>query len=106
MGIDGIGKPAPPKIGGAEGGSSVGSRDTFQVDGPTEAAAPAGSEALGRLQKGEISVDEYLEGRIEDAVGHLTAQLSPQQLEFVKETLREQLSHDPVLTELVRRTTA
>lgn len=112
MSIDGIGKPgagAPGASGGIAGGldgaAAPKTGEPFHVDkaGPAEGAR--GSDALGRLQRGDIGVDEYLDARVEDAVGHLAGKLSNEQLDFVKETLREQLTTDPVLMELVRRTT-
>jgi hypothetical protein len=52
-----------------------------------------------------MSVDQYLDTRVEQAVDHLRDKLSAEQLEFVKSSLREQLAADPVLAELVRRAT-
>jgi hypothetical protein len=110
MGIDGIGKPgAGSPTGGIAGpGSSkpAGTGESFQVGGPTALASASGSDALGRLKSGELTADEYLEQRVGDAVSHLSQKLSAEQIEFVKDTLREQLKTDPVLVELVRRTTA
>lgn len=106
MGIDGIGKPPSPGPVDPGGATSAKTGATFDVTGGAASESASGSEALSRLRTGQISIDEYLEDRVEQAVGHLTAQLSPEQLQFVKDTLREQLSHDPVLVELVRRTTA
>lgn len=106
MGIDGIGKPPAPGPLDPAGPTSAKTGKTFEVAAAAPGESASGSEALSRLRSGQISIDEYLEDRVEHAVGHLTPQLSPEQLEFVKETLREQLSQDPVLVELVRRTTA
>jgi hypothetical protein len=68
-------------------------------------AGVAGSGALGQLQRGDITLDQYLDSRVADAVQHLQGKLPAEQLEFVKQSLRDQLSTDPVLTELVRRAT-
>jgi hypothetical protein len=108
MGIDGIGKPgAPPAgIGGPGANKPVETGDAFKVDRSAAPEAKAGTDALGRLKNGDLTLDEYLEQRVGDAVSHLTQKLSAPQLEFVKDTLREQLKSDPVLVELVRRTTA
>jgi hypothetical protein len=62
------------------------------------------SDALERVRSGELSLDQYLDGRVQEAVQHLVGKLSPEQLDFVRGTLREQLSSDPVLVELVQRT--
>jgi hypothetical protein len=110
MGIDGIGKP--PGVGAPPGASGVGradpaapARDAFKVEKAGAAEGVAGSDPLSRLQRGEIGVDEYLDQRAEVAVEHLRDKLSAEQLDFVRNSLREQLRTDPVLVELVRRTT-
>jgi hypothetical protein len=111
MGIDGIGKlpPGGAGIGGVDGVSGADAArpaEAFSLD-PSSAAAPSSrvSAALSSLQRGELTLDQYLDGRVTDATSHLTGKLSPDQLEFVKQSLREQISTDPVLVELVQRTT-
>ncbi len=107
MGIDGIGKPAgggtpPPVVTPAPT-----SGEKFSLDGPAVAApaAEAGaSEALQRLQRGELNLDDYLEQKVAEATAHLRS-LPGDQLEFVRETLRAELRSDPALVELVRRAT-
>jgi hypothetical protein len=42
---------------------------------------------------------------VADATAHLEGKLAAEQLEFVKRSLRQQLSTDPVLVELIRRAT-
>ena len=109
MSIDGIGKPPGAGIGGiggASGKDAVPAREPFKVD--TSAPAAVGgkvSAALSSLQRGELSLDQYLDGRVTDATSHLVGKLSPDQLEFVKQSLRDQIATDPVLVELVQRTT-
>lgn len=105
MSIDGVGKPpgGPPGIGGTSGIGKTG--EGFHVEGPKGPASTEGSDALGRLQRGEISVDEYLDARVQQATDHLKDKLSAEQLDFVRDSLREQLSVDPMLAELVRRAT-
>jgi hypothetical protein len=114
MGIDGIGKPPGVNIDGVSGASGAGPArpaESFSVEGSaSDSSAPAGggsrvSAALSSVQRGELSVDQYLDGRVTDATSHLVGKLSPDQLEFVKQSLREQLATDPVLVELVQRTT-
>lgn len=112
MGIDGIGKPPGASIGGVggvAGPEAPRTGESFSVErgGAASASAPADriSAALGGLQRGEISLDQYLDTRVTEATSHLTSRLSPEQLDFVKQSLREQLSSDPVLVELVQRTT-
>ncbi len=109
MGIDGIGKPPGASIGGAFGASGTEAprpAQAFSLD-PSAAAAPSSrvSAALSGLQRGELSLDQYLDTRVSEATTHLAGKLSPEQLEFVKQSLRDQLATDPVLVELVQRTT-
>ncbi len=111
MGIDGIGKPPGASIGaigGVQGGEVARPTEAFTLDSGVSSAAVAPSRisaALSSLQRGELSLDQYLDGRVSDATKHLAGNISPDQLEFVKQSLREQLATDPVLVELVQRTT-
>jgi hypothetical protein len=104
MGIDGIGKAPPiaPPGGSESTGGVSGSGGDFRVGEPT-AAAP--TSALARLERGEIRLEEYLDTRVAEATAHLNGRISAEQLEFVKQTLRVELSSDPVLVELLRRAT-
>jgi len=68
------------------------------------AARPVG-ESLQRVQRGEMSLDEYLDERAEKALDHVRGKVTPEILETVRSTIREQLRTDPVLVELVRRAT-
>jgi len=100
MGIDGIGKPPP--VGPAGGVSApTGSSADFRLPG-VEGAGP--SSELARLERGEIGLEAYLDARVAEATRHLSG-LGPQELELVRQTLRTELSGDPVLVELVRRAT-
>jgi hypothetical protein len=111
MSIDGIGKrggiPAGAPVPGATstpGEFKLGGAD--QTGAAEQAAAPgASSDALGALERGEISVDQYLDARVQSAVAPLEASLSPDQLQFVRTELRAALENDPVLVELVRKAT-
>ena len=110
MGIDGIGKPGPGGLpgslpGAASSGAVGGSGEEFKVVKSSTATGIEGSDALGRLQRGELALDDYLDARSAEAVRHLEGKLPAEQLEFVQQTLREQLASDPVLVELVRRAT-
>jgi hypothetical protein len=105
MSIDGIGKPGGVAPGAPAAGAALGS---FEVGAPAAASASsaaAGSDAFQALERGEISVDQYLDARVESAVAPLVSRLSPEQLEFVRGELRGALETDPVLVELVRKTT-
>jgi hypothetical protein len=63
------------------------------------------SDALRRLAGGEIGIEEYLDARADGAVEHLRKLLPDAKLKLVRETIREQLTTDPVVIELVRRAT-
>ena len=109
MSIDGIGKrggvtpgASVPGAGPAAGSFEVGAADAASAPD----AASGGSDAFLALERGEISVDQYLDARVESAVAPLLSRLSPEQLEFVRAELRSSLTTDPVLVELVRKTTS
>ena len=109
MSIDGIGKPSGVVPGASVPGASP-AQGAFQVGAPDAANAPAAasgaSDAFLALERGEINVDQYLNARVESAVAPLLSRLSPEQLEFVRAELRTALTTDPVLVELVRKTTS
>ena len=104
MAIDGIGPgSSAPKVGsGPVSVSGTGERFEVATEGVARSQGP---ELLEQVQRGEVGLDVYLDVRVNDAVGHLEGKLLPEQLDFVKEELREQLRSDPVLIELVRRAT-
>jgi hypothetical protein len=108
MSIDGIGKrggiaPGGPLPGAAPapGQFEVGARAAEAT-----ATAVTGSDAFQALERGEIDVEQYLDARVEGAVAPLLSKLSPDQLEFVRAELRAALETDPVLVDLVRKTTS
>src|SRR5688572_3334550 len=107
MSIDGIGRGSgiPPKLDPAVG--SVGSPATSEKFdlGVGNVERTQGPELVERVQRGEVGLDQYLQVRVDDAVRHLEPSLTAEQLGFVKQELLEQLRSDPVLIELVRRTT-
>src|SRR6185369_17592959 len=103
MSIDGIGKRGGVTPGASVPGSAP-AQGSFEV-GSAEAAEAArgtvGSDAFMALERGELSVEQYLDARVEGAVAPLVSKLSPEQLEFVRGELRGALETDPVLVELV-----
>jgi hypothetical protein len=107
MSIDGIGRPPrPPGVGASEGPEPAsGAEKTFQLERSAGATAVSPSGPLTRLEKGEISVDQYLDARVEEALAPLVERLAPGQLDFVRSSLRAELATDPVLVELVQRVT-
>lgn len=106
MGIDGIGKPpGAPSVEAPSGASKTSSTGaTFRV-GTVGAAESIQSGELAKLSRGEITLDAYLDARVNEAVLHLEGKLTNEQLAFVKQTLRDELATDPVLIELVRQAT-
>jgi hypothetical protein len=109
MGIDGIGKGgAPPPATGIDRSTStteVGSPSAeFKVGktASTEAAAPA---SLEQVRSGAISISQYLDLKVNEATSHLAGRLSDEQISFVRNSLREQLSSDPALVDLVKAAT-
>ena len=109
MSIDGIGKRGGVAPGGAVPGAAP-AQGSFELGAPDAASAPTAaggaSDAFAALERGEISVDQYLDARVESAVEPLLSRLSPEQLELVRSELRSALTTDPVLVELVRKTTS
>lgn len=109
MGVDGIGSGSgrPLPASGAVGSSSAGSAASVEdAARPGSSREVAGSQALERLQRGEIDVGAYLDSRVSAATEHLEGALAGPELEFIRDTLRAELASDPVLVELVRRTTS
>jgi hypothetical protein len=107
MGIDSIGKSGsglPPGTVGEVGSPSPAAKtEGFRAEESRPVEAAGGSEALEKLERGELSREEYLDVRVAEATAHLEGRLSAEQLDFVRESLRIQLGTDPVLVELVRR---
>jgi len=107
MSVDGIGRGGRNVGGVQNGGAPVaptaaeGSHDV----GRTEGARVSASSSLERLGRGEISLDQYLDARVGDAVRHLEGRMSGTQMDVVRTALRESFASDPVLMELVRRAT-
>jgi hypothetical protein len=107
MSIDGIGPKGPGGVGPLSGpGAPASSGEGFRVERGAGAEAAQGSELLSRLQSGEISVDQYLDARVDEAVQPLVSKLPSDAIEHIRSTLRAQLETDPVLVELVKRATS
>lgn len=64
-----------------------------------------GSEALARLQRGEMTLGEYLDFRADESVRGLRGRVSAERLALVRDEIREQLGEDPVLLEMVQKLT-
>ncbi|HVW24773.1 MAG TPA: hypothetical protein VHC69_05355 [Polyangiaceae bacterium] len=111
MGVDGIGsggRPLPrvPDAGGGELGAARGV-EAEAAEGTEGALGASGttSPLLEQLRRGEIDLDRYLDVQVNAAMSHVSGALPAAQLDFIRETLREQIASDPVLVELVRRAT-
>lgn len=110
MGIDGVGKPGSgiPLGSGVPEAPSAGVERGERFRAELNQAQPSevsGAEPLGQLERGQIQLDQYLDLRVQEATAHLEGKLAPEQLDFIKQSLREQLATDPVLAELVQRAT-
>jgi hypothetical protein len=107
MAVDGIGGSKPP--GALPGVGSTPPRATSGegFDLQANASASTGKAAdFERLQQGEISREEYLSARVQQAVSHLEGVVPVERLELIKAQLLEQMQgNDPVLNELLKRAT-
>ena len=73
------------------------------VAGATESETDFGLSA--RFERGELTVDEYLEALVDNAVALVEEKLPADRIEWLRGVLREQLVSDPVLQERVRQAT-
>jgi len=109
MAIDRIGKSAPPAPSPETSGPAP-TRETARPFEPRPSAArPTGSAAavhaaLEQLRTGQIDLHRYLDLKVEEATAHLDA-LPRIELDVLRAALRERLSTDPALVELVRAAT-
>lgn len=109
MSIDGIGRPPIPKgeigsIGKSGAGAPAG--EAFRLEAPSGPAVEEPSDLLARLERGELSVDGYVQARVDDAVRPFEGRLSVEQVQTIREALTQQIEADPVVIELVKRATA
>ena len=111
MGIDRIGKGgAPPPATGIDRSTSpstaeVGSPSSEFKVGKAEASEKPAIVSLDQVRSGAISVSQYLDLKVNEATSHLVHRLSAEQFSFVRQSLREQLSSDPALVDLVKAAT-
>jgi len=107
MSIDGIGRPPRPPNGAEPvgGPAAAGGAEPFEIKRSAETQALAPTGLLAELERGALSLDQYLDARVEDALAPLAQRLAPEQVEFMRSSLRAELASDPVLVELVRRVT-
>jgi hypothetical protein len=110
MGVDGIGnggRPlSPPSTPGELDPARGAAPDAAQgADASAEGTRVSEGTPLEQLRRGEIDLDRYLDVQVNTAMSHVSNALPPAQLDFIRETLREQIASDPVLVELARRAT-
>jgi hypothetical protein len=107
MGIDRIGKPRPTESppGGGQTSATRPVERAFSTERAAE-ARPTGPIAspgpLEQLHAGVIDLSRYLEIKVDEATSHLVG-LAPAHLDAIRSALRERLSQDPTLVDLVRR---
>lgn len=65
---------------------------------------PPPAPPLERLRRGEVDLDGYLDLKVHEATAHLKG-LRPAELEWIRAALRDQVTQDPALAEIVRRAT-
>jgi hypothetical protein len=108
MGIDGIGKKGPPlpasKVGEVARAPQTGRAfELRKAEGPAK-VVPVEGRALEQLKSGAIDLNQYLDLKVSQATEHLPA-LRPGELESIRRALRDRLSSDPTLADLVRTAT-
>ena len=110
MSIDRIGKSGPPPAQSPSTGPTAETGKTFEVK-RTDANAPAqatnaatGTSPLEQLHAGKLDFDGYLNAKLDEATAHLKS-VPKAQLEQIRAMLREQLSSDPALADLVKHAT-
>jgi len=114
MAIDRIGRgsaPPPPKPAteaekprGAEAPRAFELHAGAPLAAPVAPAAPSAASPLERLRRGEVDLDGYLDLKVEEATVHLRG-LRSAEIEGIRAALRDHVSTDPALAELVRRAT-
>jgi hypothetical protein len=62
-------------------------------------------DSLQKVRRGEMSLDDYLEERVEHALVHVKGKVSVERLQMLRETVREHLRTDSTVIEMVRQLT-
>ena len=109
-GIDGIGKRGPVAPPEAAPGTTKATeaatsfRDVVGPRGVEGAASVSPNAALDQLRAGKVDVNGYLDLKVNEATRALSG-LPSAELDAIKRALREQLSSDPALSDLVHKAT-
>lgn len=69
------------------------------------AVGPQVSASLERVRRGELSVEAYVEERINAAMAHVDPRLSTEERARAREVLREHIVSDPILCQQLARLT-
>ncbi len=113
MGIDGIGKGGGIPSQGVPGEGAIdktaSTNAPFSVDRSTAPEATSAVNAASqsdaaRVRAGELSIDQYLDKKVDEATGHLQG-VGAANLSAIKSMLRDQLASDPALADLVKSAT-
>ncbi len=104
MSIDGVTKGPAPSA-GLPGTSSVqGKTATDFSVAAKNPVSPTEAVWLDRVRSGEVDVGTYLDHKIDEAMAHLQA-LPSERTAHVREMLRAELLHDPLLADLIKQAT-
>jgi len=93
---------------GAERSGSVSSMANGRLrsisTAPSAAVAPLSDEEelVRKLRDGEIDKEQYYEASVERSISRLRGIVPPDQLEVVRETLREEVESNPVLIKMLQ----
>lgn len=114
MAVDGIGRPPAPGL-PSQATGVIGTENTTRAEFAVEVASPPrASDAVGavdsdlvrRLELGQITREQYLDIKAEEAVAHLVGQCPTEQIELIRTALRDQLCDDPVCLRLFQQVAA
>ena len=67
-----------------------------------EAPLSEQEELARKLRAGEIDLEGYYDATVELGVAHLRNRVTPEQLEIVRERMREEVETNPILVKMVR----
>lgn len=59
-------------------------------------------ELARKLRAGEINLEAYYDATVELGLAHLRNRMTPEQLEVVRERMREEVESNPILVKMVR----
>jgi hypothetical protein len=68
---------------------------------PSAAPLSAQDELLRKLRTGEIDRDGFYNAVVEQGVAHLTKRMTPAQAEVLREQVREEVEHNPILAKML-----